>query len=165
MILNEINNIRIDGYPISVDVKQQVFGLFEKKRRVTVKDIQNLLLSLGALDKHGKLTGIDTTIHSNYNTYHHFKSLMERGVLTRDDVERIVERMTYSDDTKRVRLWLNNNYGTLTADDVKHISRLRKHDFGRLSKMFLTGLKGVHKETGERASILDFMWNTNDNLM
>ena len=49
MILNEINNIRIDGYPISVDVKQQVFGLFEKEEKSDRKGYPESPAFLGCL--------------------------------------------------------------------------------------------------------------------
>jgi|GEM_PF-6131056 len=44
IVLNEINNIKINGERISVGDKQKIYTeLFEKKRKVTVRDIRNLL--------------------------------------------------------------------------------------------------------------------------
>lgn len=54
---------------------------------------------------------------------------------------------------------------------MEYIARIKIRDFGRLSKTFLTGLKGCDVSKGfdgqdvEMISILQTMWETNDNLM
>src|SRR5699024_5057102 len=37
--------------------------------------------------------------------------------------------------------------------------------FGRLSRKFLAGIRAANKETGESFSIIQALWETNDNLM
>lgn len=39
MVLNELNNLKIDGEAISVDLKQKIYlNLFQKYKKVTLKN-------------------------------------------------------------------------------------------------------------------------------
>ena len=82
------------------------------------------------------------------------------------DVERIIERASYAEDKGRVAKWLRAKYPHLTEADIKYICKRSKFkDFGRLSRTFLTGIEGTCKETGEVATVISMMWESNDNLM
>ena len=91
--------------------------------------------------------------------------MLEKGALKEQDVERIIERSTYTEDKTRFHQWLGKEYAALDEDDLKYVGRLKYSDFGRLSKAFLNELEGMNKETGEVGTILHFLWTTNDNLM
>ncbi len=168
MVLNEINNLKIDGKKISVEAKQGIYHeLFEKKKKVKKKDIVAYLICNNYLQKNSteRLSGIDEEIQSNLSTYCAFKRLLERQILTEADVERIIERASFAEDKIRVIKWLKKEYVNLNEDDIKYIANIKIKDFGRLSRRFLTELEGVVKETGEVTTILRAMWETNDNLM
>ena len=52
MVLNELNNLKIDGRKVPVEVKQGIYHeLFEKKKKVRRKDIEEYLISNNYLDK------------------------------------------------------------------------------------------------------------------
>lgn len=52
MVLNELNNLRLDGQAISVPLKQQIFTeLFMKKRKVTQKSLKQYLVREGIAKK------------------------------------------------------------------------------------------------------------------
>lgn len=52
-VLNEINNIKVNGIDISVELKQSIYNdLFMKRPRVTVKQIRDYLLSNGHICSH-----------------------------------------------------------------------------------------------------------------
>ncbi len=168
MVLNEINNIRINGNKLSVELKQELFhNLFEKNKKVTRKKIEDYLISNNVLNKNDKeaLTGIDETIKSSLSSLHAFRHLLEQGQLAVADVERIIERASYAEDKRRLSKWIKEQYPKLSEEDVKYISRIRIKDFGRLSRFFLTELEGIDTSTGEITTILRAMWETNDNLM
>lgn len=165
MVLNEINNIKINGQPISIDCKQEIFGLFQKHKKVTRKKIEEYLKSNGYMKKEELVTGIDVTIKASLKSYHEFKRMLEQGILTEEEVERIIVRLTYSDEKKRVKRWLEKEFSKLSREDQEYIVKLRYNDFGRLSKEFLCGIQGVNKATGEIGTIMDALWNTNDNIM
>lgn len=168
MVLNEINNIRIDGTKIPVEVKQEIYcELFQRKKKVKRKDITNYLICNNYLhkDRMDTVGGIDIEIKSDLSTYHAFRRMMQAELLSEDDVEKVIERASYAEDKTRVIQWLKKNYPHLSEEDMKYIANIKIKDFGRLSRKFLTEFEGVSKETGEVATILETMWNTNDNLM
>ncbi|MBP5262046.1 MAG: type II CRISPR RNA-guided endonuclease Cas9 [Clostridiales bacterium] len=168
VVLNEINNLRINENKISVELKQAIYNdLFMKKRRVTRKILQDYLLSNGHMQKDDEIRGIDNSIKSNLGSYHDFKSYLESGVLLERDVESIILRITTTNDRGRLKKWIMNNY-KLSDEDVKAIVRLKYADFGRLSKRLLTEVYDLDKDTGEirrEENIIGMLWNTNDNLM
>ena len=167
-VLNEINNLAVDGKKISVQAKQTVFNeLFMKKRRVTVKDIKGCLISLGEMAEGQTLGGIDTTVKSSLKSYHDFKTLLSSGVLTESDVESIIERITVTTDTKRLKNWLKSEFPGLSEDNLKYISTRGYKDYGRLSRELLEEVFETDTKTGEVMSdnIITRLWETNENLM
>lgn len=165
-VLNEINNLKINSVPISVEAKQMLFSeLFMKKTRVTPKAIENALLSNGCMKKGDVLTGIDITVKASYKPYLDFAPLFKKDILTAADAETIIERRTYTEDKQRYVRWLSAKYPHLKGEDFKRISGLKYADFGRLSAKLLNGIEGVCRDTGEAGTIMHFLWETNNNLM
>lgn len=168
MVLNELNNLKIEGRKIPVEAKQGIYKeLFERNKKVTRKKIVEYLISNNYLDKDDteSLSGIDTQIHSNLSSYLAFKRLLTSNILSEADVERIIERASYAEDKTRVSKWLKREYPHLSEEDVKYICKIKIHDFGRLSRRFLTEIEGTDKTVGEAVTVLRTMWETNDNLM
>lgn len=165
-VLNEINNLKIDDVPISVNAKQGIYhDLFEKRARVTPKMIRQYCLSNGYMQEGQTLGGIDIAIKSTLRPQLDFAYLLNAGTLSEQDAERIIERITYSEDWMRLSRWLSREYPVLSEDDVRRISRQKYNDFGRLSRALLDGLEGMCERTGECGTIIHFLWDTNCNLM
>ncbi|MDE5777007.1 MAG: type II CRISPR RNA-guided endonuclease Cas9, partial [Lachnospiraceae bacterium] len=166
-VLNEINNIQINGKKIPVECKQGIYGLFKRYKKVTKNKIIDYLKSNNYLETEDEVTGLDITIKSSLKSYHDFRRLLENNKLTEAEVEDIIIHLTYTEDRGRIYKYLNENYAKLPYEDRKYISKLKYKDFGRLSKRFLNGLRGVVKAdgTGEAVSIIQVLWSTNDNLM
>ncbi len=165
-VLNEINPIKVNDIPISVEAKQGIFeNCFKKLARVTPKSIKNYLVCNGYMKKEDELSGIDIKINSSYKPYISFKRLLESGTISRDDVENIISRMAYSEDKARLKAWIKDNYPHLSDEDVKYISKLGYKEFGVFSKSFLDGIVGLVSETGELTTIIKAMRSTNRNLM
>lgn len=164
-VLNELNNLKVNGCPIPVDVKQLLFTqVFCRYKRVTPKKLKECLISNGLVEKDAELSGIDETIHANLSAYHIFRNLLENKQLTEAQVEEIISRCAYSEDKGRLLRWLRENYA-LSEGDCRYISCQNLKGFGRLSRRFLTQLQGGLVSDGERKSILEWMWDTNENLM
>ena len=167
-VLNEINNIRINGERISVELKQRIFNeLFANKKKVTKKAIEDFLICNGELAKDEKelLTGIDININSKLTSYIAFRKMLSDGILTEADAERIIERASYAEDKSRLSKWIASNYPNISYEDRNYICRLKIKDFGRLSRKLLCEIYSVSEETGEAVSIIDALWNTQNNLM
>lgn len=168
MVLNEINNLRINGDRISVELKQRIYTeLFLNKKKVTRKKLLEFLISEGVIGKgdENTVTGIDEEIKSNLTPQMAFKRLLESGALSEDDAERIVERASYAEDKSRLAKWVAKEYPGLPEEDRKYLCSQKFKDFGRLSRKFLADLVGVDKSTGEALTIIDGLWNTRCNLM
>lgn len=168
MVLSEINKIRIDSSPITVECKQRLFNeLFMMKRRVTRKQIDSWFIANGYMQKDGVLSGLDTSVKSSLASYHDFKQLLISGTLTEAEVERIIERRTYTEDDTRYKKWLAAEFPQLSKDDLYYVSRLKYSDFGNLSRELLDGIEGCNilNGSGECLTIMGWLWETNDNLM
>lgn len=165
-VLNEINNIKIDGIKIPPKTKQEIFEeLFMKKRKVSVKDIKDFLLSKGLLNSGNELQGLDTTIKSSLASYHDFKCYSD--LLSEKDIEHIILLLTLSSDRKRTERKLIENYN-ISKDDAKKISKFKYKDFGRISRELFTEVLDIDCDTGEvrnEQNIIQRMWDTNENLM
>ena len=167
MVLNEINNITINDLKISVELKQRLYNeLFMNVKNVTRKKLTNYLIINNIIQKgeEDSVKGVDKTINSNLAPQIAFKQLMQNGTLTEADIERIIERSSYSNDKSRLRRFLDREYPNLSEEDKKYITNIKISGFGRLSRKLLTELKGCDK-TGEVMTIMDALWNTQDNLM
>ena len=164
-VLNGINNLKINGIPISVECKQEIYRLFEENKKVTVDKIKKYLICNNYMKKEDVLGGIDVTIKSSLKPQHDFKRLLHLGILNEQEAERIIECITYSEDKSRILRRLQREFPRLSAEDRKYLSKLKYKGFGRLSRDFLTKIRAANKETGESFSIIQALWDTNDNLM
>ena len=167
-VLNEINNLKIDGEKISVELKQKIFNeIFMMNKKVTRKKIEQFLVKEGFIEKgrEAALTGIDITIKSDLMPQHAFKRLLDSNTLTENEVEEIIKRSTYAEDKSRLSKWLEREFPNISESDKKYICNIKIKDFGRLSRKFLCELQGTNKETREPCTILSALWNTNYNLM
>ncbi|MGN0930855.1 MAG: type II CRISPR RNA-guided endonuclease Cas9 [Thermoguttaceae bacterium] len=168
-VLNELNNLKVNGELIPVDVKEELYeNLFKKIRNVNVKKIKDYLKSRGRLKEEDELSGIDVTIKSSLKSYHDFKQLLDSKTLSESDVEDIIKHAAYTEDKRRMRKWLTENYKELSDKDVQYISRLDLKGFGRLSREFLNGREITGTFQGVDAdeyTIIEWMRKTNLNLM
>ena len=166
-VLNEINNIKVNGNDISIEAKQSIYNnVFMRNDKVTPKRIKEHLESNNYINKGDVISGIDITVKSSLKPFIQFKNLVGNGLLTYSDVEAIIKRATYSEDKARFREWLRREYPNLPESAIKYISRLGFKDFGRLSRKLLCGIEGaINPATGEYMTVIRTMWETNLNLM
>ena len=166
-VLNEINNIKLNGNEISVEAKQSIYNnVFMRYARVTPKHISGHLISNGYMNAGDLVSGIDTTVKSSLKPFLQFKNLVNGKLLTYADVENIINRATYSEDKARLKAWMSKEYPHLPESEIKYISALKFKDFGRLSRKLLCGIEGaINPATGEYMTVIRTMWETNLNLM
>lgn len=166
-VLNEINNIRINGERISVELKQRIYSdLFLRVKKVTRKKLCDYLISNGIIEKGAEnaVTGIDE-IKSSLSSQIAFSRLISQHIISETEAEDIIERASYAEDKHRLMRWLDKKYPSLELEDKKYICNLKISDFGRLSRMFLCELEGTENQTGEVTTVLSALWNTQNNLM
>lgn len=170
-VLNEINNIKLNSEPISVQAKQDIYTeLFEKSSaRVTKKKIKGCLVSHGYATEEDEITGIDDIAKSSLKSYHDFKSILSDRLLTENQVEEVIKWITVMSDKERLRTRLSEQYPQLPENKINYITqKLKYKDYGRLSRFFLEEVLPVNTQTGEAESdknIITMLWETNENLM
>lgn len=167
-MLNEINNIRINGTRLDTAAKQGIYNeVFLKNKKVTLKKIKDYLHKIGNFTEgKDKLEGIDISVKSSLKPYLDFRNLLQNGVLSEEQAEEIIARITVTTDKNRLKKWLKSNF-TLSDSDVKYIANLGYSDYGRLSRKFLAELPEVDAASGEvlGGTIIEQLWENSVNLM
>ena len=167
MVLNELNNVRLNGEPISVELKQKIYeDLFQRHRKVTQKRLIAYLVREGETDKSVDVTGIDGDFKGTLTAYHDFKEKLTGCELSQSEKENIILNITlFGEDKALLKKRLELLYPGLTEPQKKAVCSLSYKGWGRLSRRFLEGITAPAPETGEVWTIIRTMWETNDNLM
>lgn len=167
MVLNELNNLRINGEKISVAMKQQLYEeLFQRYRKVTMKKLRQYLEKEGVIDKVAEITGVDGDFKASLRAYHDFKEKLTGVELSRAQKEELILNITlFGDDKVLLKKRVKKLFPELTEKQIKAVCTLGYKGWGRLSKRFLEDITTPDLETGEACSIMRMLWETNDNLM
>ncbi len=171
-VLNQLNKLRINGEPISVALKQELFReLFCTSPTVTDKRIAAYLVSHGYAEKGERivLTGKDGDFRAGMRSYCTLKKKLGSLVDERPEVcEDIILWHTLCTDKGMVESYLLKKYGDIPAikENIKWIKGLTLFkDFGKLSKKFLCGLYGGEDPvTQAQYTILGELYRSNNNL-
>lgn len=171
MVLNELNNLRVKGNKVDIKTKQGIYTeLFQKKVKVTGKAVLEYLKTKVPGLKIEDLSGFDKDFHTSLKPYIDFKKIFGEK-MENDDVQNMVEDIIkwitiYGDDAKMIKNVIGKEYpNKLTEEQLKKVCRLRYSGWGNFSKKFLKGIEGIDRETGETFSLIQAMWQTNNNLM
>ena len=168
MVLNEINKLTINGQPITVKQKQDIFDdLYRRNRKVTSKMIRDYAVAKGWVSKPVTLGGIDGEPKAMLSSYYDFRDIIELKRLEYSKVEAIIEKITLFGDERKLCLNAVREIAgdALEDDEIREIANRRYTGWGSLSKEFLVGLEAESSRTGEISSIISLLWNTNSNLM
>lgn len=170
MVLNELNNLRVNGIKPEVSVKQAIYHeLFERGKRVTLNQLKGFLYnqSVIASKEDVVITGIDNGFNSSLTSLGKFRGIFGDRVLA-DDKQKMIEEIIfwgtiYGNDKKFLKERIKEKYGEqLNKEQINRIAGFKFNGWGNLSKAFLE-LDG-DCECG-RCSIIQALWNTNHNLM
>lgn len=171
IVLNELNNLRLNGEPISIELKQKIYEeLFKHTRKVTQKKLKKYLLTSGIISKTDiatlDITGIDGDFKGSLTAYHDFKEKMTDCSLSEAEKENIILNITlFGDDKQLLKKRLSILYPKLTENQRKILCSFSYRGWGKLSEKFLDGITAPSPETGEVWTIIRALWETNDNLM
>ena len=171
MVLNEINNIKIDNERISVEAKQGIYNdLFTLGNKVSKKKIKEYLAKHNYARDDVEITGLsDETCTTKLASLGKFRAIFGDDVFkqsNKDIIEDIIYWSTiYSGDRKIIREKIEGKYpNTFDKKQLNKILGFKFEGWGNLSKKFLE-LQGASKVTGEIDSVIGFMWNGQENLM
>lgn len=166
MVLNELNNIVIDGVKLKVEIKQKIYTeLFSKVRNVTIKKLRNFLIKDCGFPKEFTITGIDDKINSSLASYHDLKEKLSNFNYNEQDFEKIILNITlFGADKKLLKKRLKMQFPSLTDKQLDSLSSLNYSGWGKFSFKFLQGIFSAF-ENDNKINILDMLWNTDCNLM
>lgn len=175
-VLNQINKLRVNDMLLPIALKQKIYNeLFLVYPRVSDKKIKELLVRenyISAEDaKAIVLKGKDGEFKASMSTYIRLKKIL--GDFVDKDIEsgggvceNIVLWHTLNTDKKIVEDLIRKNYGNIPEIKaaISQLKGLTFNDFGKLSAKFLNGITAINKTTGEIVTILDVLFDTNENL-
>ena len=168
MVLNELNNLKINGEKINVELKQKIFNnLFLKGKKVTGKALRSYLRREGIIEDIDELSGFDIDFKSTLTSEKDFKRILGGNIKDTKMVEEIIRWIVlFGDDKKILKSKIKKIYGTVLSDEqMKEILKLKYTGWGRLSEKLLKGIGHTDRSTGEISSIITMLWDTNNNLM
>lgn len=172
MVLNEMNNLKINGEDITPELKKEIYDkLFKKGKKITSKKLIEYLKINGYVEKNSdvEISGIDGNFTNTLTNYAKFSAVFGVDTLTYEQ-EKMAEKIifwstVYGDSKSFLKEKIKEEYGDiLSKEQMKRILGYKFKDWGRLSKSFLE-LEGANKETGEVQTVIQRMWNENYNLM
>lgn len=165
MVLNELNNIRINGELLTREQKQRTYNdVFKGHGTVNVKSL------IKSLECHSEVTGAikvegladPKRFNSALTTYRDFKKILPVAIdqpQRQADIERIINWSTIFEDADIFKAKLQE-IDWLTDTQRDRLSTKRYRGWGRLSAKLLLNIKDT-----QGLSIMDQLWNTQHNFM
>ena len=170
MVLNELNNLKVNGNLIDNDLKQDIFeDLFKKYKKVSNKKIVEYIKKKRDIKEDIIVSGIDGDFTQNLCSYIDIKNIIGDKIdeaKYSDVIESIIRDITlYGDDTKYINEKFEKEYKTVfSSTELDKLKSLKFSDWGRLSKKFLDEIKITNLYTGEVDTVIGFMRNYPYNL-
>ena len=171
-LLNELNNIRINGKPLPVDVKQAFirdhFMSLQDTKTATKKVVAKYLVDNNYVSQSPVITGMDQQIATKLTSHRDMARILGEN-FDYSMAEDIIRYITIFGESKdMLRQVMKNNYGErLTEEQIKKLGKLKYVGWGRLSKRFLSDIRGIKKndDDSEEGTIIEHMRQGHENLM
>lgn len=167
IVLNELNNLKINGQRIDNRLKQEIFERGYKngeiKGNITLKKLEKWCRENGFIASMDELSGTsEVKTLPKYQTYQDFSRILGEDFERKyslSKLEKVVELITILGDEKT--MLEKSIEGELGCDNktAKLLSKLSYKDWGRMSAKLLNGI------TVDNRTILDYLWENNKNLM
>lgn len=171
MLLNELNNVRIDSKPLENAVKEHLIEAVFKQdhKKMTQNRIEQFLKDNNYIPKKHKpdITGLDGEIKNDLVSYRDMVRILGANFDASMAEDIIMDITIFGESKKMLRETLRNKFASYLDDEaIKKLSKLRYRDWGRLSKKLLNGIAGCDKAgDGTPETIIKLMRNFSYNLM
>lgn len=174
-VMNELKQIRVNDRKLELKFQQQILEDFFMKTSgtITEKKFKNYLISTGECNMEGgnlRITGYsaDGKFANNMQSYVDFFG--ENGIFAgtdydEEDAEEIIEWITIFEDKDILEKKVRDNYSKLSENQIKKVLVKKYSGWGSLSKKLLKTKYYKDKETELYKSILDLMYETENNFM
>ncbi len=170
-VLNELNNIRVNGNHLAKDTKQKIIdNLFKKNKKITVNRLKDFLKVEGFTKT--EIDGLQETgcFMSNMASYIDMERILGKvDESNYEQCENLIYWITIFEEKKILKRKIEKEYGKnspckdnlkLNEKQINELSKLRYTGWSRLSKKLIVGLKSNDGET-----IIEKMENTQLNFM
>lgn len=164
-VLNELNNVSIDGRRLGADQKQRLIReVFERHSSVTIKQVAENLVAHGDFAKRPEIRGLadEKRFLSSLSTYHQLKKILHEAIddpTKEHDIENIITWSTVFEDAAIFKTELAK-ISWLDSDTIKALSNIRYRGWGQFSRKLLDGLK-----LGNGHTVIQELMLSNHNLM
>lgn len=157
LVLNELNNLKINNKKLDSDLKQKIIeDLYKKNKRVTLKRLEKYLKA-NNYDDNIIISGIDTDLKANLSSHVEFKKILG-DAFNEEKVEMVIEALTIHHGNKNtLKTKIKEIYPELNDETINKIVNVSCSDWAPLSRKLLSELKGVYNETGELDTVINFM--------
>jgi len=142
MVLNELNNLRVNHEKIDNLLKIRIFNdLFLNYKRVTQKRLLDYLKSEGMNVEKEDISGIDGDFKSSLTSYVDFKNILGDRINKYENqkiIENIIEWIVlYGEDKNILKRKIQKEYfDLLNSDDISKIVKLKYTGWGNFSRKF-----------------------------
>ena len=171
MVLNELNNLKINGHRIDNDLKQQIYNQAylggELGGNVTLHKLEAYMRSVDMISKTDELGGSaeaktlpKPSVHmdfyrvlgSDYNKQYSIQQL-----------DKVAELITILNNEPKMLATKIKEELNCTDEQANRLSKLKYSDWGQFSADFLYGIRT--DIDGQSMTIMDALWETPHNLM
>ena len=181
MVLNELNNLKINGVRIDNPTKQiiyeKVFENGEIPGNITIKNLTKWLRENGHLGSNDELSGFAESTTSNVSsskflpklsTHLDFLKILGQDYqkrFSKDELETVINLITIlNNEPEMLRKKISDILGKKCSEDcIKKLAHKSYKGWARFSDTFLTKL--TIEYNGKKATIIDMLWESNQNLM
>ncbi len=173
-VLNELKQIRVNDELLTLDQQHKIIKeLFEKTTgTITNKKFIDYLHSQNDFDMYDEITirgySSDDKFANNLQSYYDFfgpNGIFEGTNYNEDDADTIIEWITIFDDKDILEKKVKEAYKELSDKEVKQILLKKYSGWGNLSRKLLSTKYYKDKESNISKSIMDLMYETNENFM
>lgn len=174
-VLNELKQIKINGDHLTQDEQHRIIEelFMQTTGSITENKFRDFLLNTldyNFYESELKITGYsaDGKFANNMQSYIDFfgkNGIFEGTSYNTNDAEKIIEWITIFDDKDILKRKVENAYPELNSNQVKNILNKKYSGWGRLSRKLLLDIRVLDKETNIPKSIMDLMYETDENFM
>ncbi|WP_317619047.1 type II CRISPR RNA-guided endonuclease Cas9 [Bombilactobacillus folatiphilus] len=169
-VLNELNNLRVNGQHLKAATKQDVYENLFKQNKTVSKKCLNAYLCQSYQMASVKIEGLadEHKFNSSLKTYNQFKKFIPLSILDnadyQADLEKIIEWSTIFEDRHIYQAKLEQaqteQISWLTGKQIGCLLKLRHQGWGSLSYKLLINL---HDDNGQ--NIIERLWDSQLNFM
>lgn len=162
-VLNELNKIKLNDKPISLEQKKTIFeGLFKKKKSVSKKDLLSFLkkTNWGFIEEISGLSD-EEKFSNGLVSFVDFSKILGTNFNELDvaKYEQIIKILTLFEDSGMRKKGIKKILPELDEKAISQLCKLKYKGWGRFSKKLLSGIY-----SSENKTIVETMYDTNKNF-